>query len=161
MPDRRAVLGQQEQQCPGRQLPEAELKQEEGAHRIGGRGGERQRNRRRQREQRGRQALPATQPEREQEREDQVVLLLHPQRPGMGEAVELGSRREIVGGGGEQHEVAEAEEGRQPGALAGAAQPGIGDEHHRQQRCDHKAHGQGRHDPQHAAGVELQHEAGE
>jgi hypothetical protein len=55
-------------------------------------------------------------------------LLLDAQRPGVGEGIQRGGRREIRIAIKAQDNVAEARKGREPGALHRVAQPRTGDE---------------------------------
>ncbi|MNS51539.1 hypothetical protein D3C72_842210 [compost metagenome] len=101
--------------------------------------------------------VPAARPGQEQQREQQVKLLFHTQRPGMGIRIELGSGREIVVADGRQHPVAETEEGHQTGLVAGLAEPGFGDEQHACHGGQQQAGQQRRGDAADAARIEAQH----
>ncbi|MCW0416587.1 hypothetical protein NB689_002341 [Xanthomonas sacchari] len=153
------------QQHAAAQLPEACGGQVERGRRIAGIAamppGERQRGGRGQRHQQRRPhpTAAATVPGQEQQREQQIELLLHAQRPGMRVRIEFGLGREVIVAGRGQHPVAEADEGHAPGPGAGLAEPGLGNEQAAGQGRDQQAHHQGRRDAAQAPRIELREHA--
>ena len=96
-------------------------------------------------------------PGQEQQREQQVELLFHAQRPGMGVGIEFGLGREIIVADQRQYPVAEAEERHQPGLVTGLAEPGLGNEQHAGNGGQQQAADQRRCDAADTARIEAQH----
>ena len=86
-------------------------------------------------------------------------MLLHSQRPGVGEQVERCGGGEIIELLGLQHQIAGPHQGRQPRSPGGQLLLGTGGHHQRaQQRCHQHADHQERQEPLHTTRVEVEQE---
>ncbi|GEM_PF-6839224 len=142
------------------QLPEPRRQQIERRRRrrsrLPARPRQRQHGERRQQPTRPRPALTPAQPHEEQQREDQVELLFHTQRPGMQERIEFSAGREVIVLLAGQHDVAQADQRGPAGLVELLIAPRAGNKQRRQHEGRHQHHQQRRQQAQHATPVEIE-----
>ncbi|MEI9928529.1 MAG: hypothetical protein WDN44_13560 [Sphingomonas sp.] len=97
----------------------------------------------------------------ENQREQQVELLLHAERPGVGEGIICRLRTEIGVGIGCQHDIAEPDESEFGDARDAVAQPGVWDEQLRREDRREQHRDQRGHDPHQPARIEMGRERAE
>ena len=85
----------------------------------------------------------------------QIELFLHPKRPGVGEGIQISREGKIIRGLVVQRKVGQSEQGPDPGIESLAR---LRVHSHREQGCDRDAQHQCRHEPPHAATIEIKQE---